>query len=791
MEDLAQLRQLVEEPVSDEQRQFNALSHDKKLARFNTLVQKSQVYSQIMLENILENTLNKKQQRADPEPEKKKQRRGKGTKKEGDVLAMLGQASQLTKDTRNAIEQSQTNHTQAQPRLISGGTMKDYQLDGLEWLTTLYENGLNGILADEMGLGKTLQCIAFIAFLIEHGITGPFLVVAPLSTVSNWINEFARFAPSVKTVKYVGSKGARASLTKLGSYNVVVTSYEVLIRDFAKLNRVKDWKFLIVDEGHRLKNFECLLIKMLKKLNVTNRLLITGTPLQNNLSELWSLLNFILPDIFHDLELFEQWFNFSELKNLSQEQTNEDDKRLIELNIQELLVHNLHTILKPFILRRLKKDVMKDIPPKKEYLIHIPMSNLQKKLYNDALNRNLVKGLVEVFLKEYVLHNHPDKFTKEDMPVVDSYLELLGTITVSKRQREVESYEELDELVGLLVGDSDPESEPEVVEIDDEADDTQLGILRGAYLRVFREIKNLAMRNSLMLMRLICESPYIYYEPFFDHTNDTNTQFMRLLERNSPKFVVLGQLLDNLLPFGHRVLIFSQFNKMLDLVQDWLDYNDIGMCRLDGSTSQEEREVMIKEFNPAKSKKKVFLLSTRAGGLGINLVGADTVIILDNDWNPQMDLQAIDRVHRIGQTKPVKVFRFVMKHSIEEMLISKSADKRFLEKLVIQMGEFRFSKMKKIIDTNDFSSIRSLLHETQQVLVSRDHKDRDVTGDFLDQEEVTYITDEEMVELTLRDPQCYASTRNDFENITVFESVNNMEKAEKSMEEKKPTNPHK
>ncbi|RLV87107.1 putative ATP-dependent helicase IRC5 [Meyerozyma sp. JA9] len=747
------LRSLVEpQAVSEEQRQFNKLSKDRKLDRLNTLISKSQIYANIIADNIIDNTSKKKRARNESPQPAKAQKTASGKR---DILSML---------------KNPKPETTFQPSLITGGTMKDYQLDGLEWLSTLYENGLNGILADEMGLGKTLQCIAFLSYLISNGVTGPFLVVVPLSTLSGWFNEVQRFAPSMKVLKYTGTKQERQKIKLNSDYNLILTSYEISIRDFTKLNSVS-WKYLIVDEGHRLKNSKSLLIKVLKKLDVQNRLLITGTPLQNNLNELWSLLNFILPDVFHDLELFQQWFNFDELTTMKDDEDDDETRRLIELNIQENLIHNLHTILKPFILRRVKKDVIMNLPPKKEYLIHIPLTSLQKKLYKDGLENNLDRSIVEVNLKEYLFYNHSSVFKyPRDEPEIDAYLQkAYDDQNLEERQKDYSFVEE--ESDEEFERKSPRKSKPKSARMT-----RKQKIIDECFHKITKHTRNLSLQNTVVQLRSICNSPYTFYEPF--PLNETKTSiFMEVFYKNSAKIQVLDQLINELLP-DHKLLIFSQFTKMLDLLHDWLDFKNIRFCRLDGSTSHEDRETQIDQFNTDKSKK-VFLLSTRAGGLGINLTAADTVVLFDNDWNPQVDLQAIDRVHRIGQKKPVKIYRFLIKNSVEEILISKSYSKRFLEKLVIQMGQFEFNKFSKLLDNTEETSklsLKNLLEVSKNFQFSGETE----KGSFqvcygLDAKpESAVLTETELSELNDRSLACY-ETEKDYPNITVYETTNNMD----------------
>lgn len=747
------LRLLVEpQAVSEEQRQFNKLSKDRKLDRLNTLILKSQIYANIIADNIIDNTSKKKRARNESPQPAKAQKTASGKR---DILSML---------------KNPKPETTFQPSLITGGTMKDYQLDGLEWLLTLYENGLNGILADEMGLGKTLQCIAFLSYLISNGVTGPFLVVVPLSTLSGWFNEVQRFAPSMKVLKYTGTKQERQKIKLNSDYNLILTSYEISIRDFTKLNSVS-WKYLIVDEGHRLKNSECLLIKVLKKLDVQNRLLITGTPLQNNLNELWSLLNFILPDVFHDLELFQQWFNFDELTTMKDDEDDDETRRLIELNIQENLIHNLHTILKPFILRRVKKDVIMNLPPKKEYLIHIPLTLLQKKLYKDGLENNLDRSIVEVNLKEYLFYNYSSVFKyPRDEPEIDAYLQkAYDDQNLEERQKDYSFVEE--ESDEEFERKSPRKSKPKSARMT-----RKQKIIDECFHKITKHTRNLSLQNTVVQLRSICNSPYTFYEPF--PLNETKTSmFMEVFYKNSAKIQVLDQLINELLP-DHKLLIFSQFTKMLDLLHDWLDFKNIRFCRLDGSTSHEDRETQIDQFNTDKSKK-VFLLSTRAGGLGINLTAADTVVLFDNDWNPQVDLQAIDRVHRIGQKKPVKIYRFLIKNSVEEILISKSYSKRFLEKLVIQMGQFEFNKFLKLLDNTEETSklsLKNLLEVSKnfQFLGETEKGSFQVCYGLDAKPELAVLTETELSELNDRSLACY-ETEKDYPNITVYETTNNMD----------------
>jgi ATP-dependent DNA helicase len=498
-----------------------------------------------------------------------------------------------------------------QPKILDGGTMRHYQLVGMNWLISLYENGVSGILADEMGLGKTIQTISLLAHLYEKNIKGPFLIVAPLSTLSNWKNEVARFAPKISAILYHGSKQDRARMRavevpkltkKVPELSILITSYEISMKDARYLRRIP-FKYLIVDEAHRLKNFNCKLTRDLKTYTSENRLLLTGTPLQNNLTELWSLLNFLIPDLFDDLDNFRKWFDFTDK---SEDRTLDEEK--------PKLINKLHNILRPFILRRLKNDVELDLPTKKEYLMFAPMVPIQREYYQAIKDKDL-------------------------SPILE-------------RCEDSES------------------------------------------------ARSTRLVNILMQLRKVCNHPYLITE-FQSNANETvdqaNKRFISECVSNCGKFKLLHTMLLKLKERGHKVLIFSLMTRMLDVLEDYLEVLDVKYCRLDGSVQQVVREERIKQFNE-DPEVFCFLLSTRAGGLGINLTAADTVIIYDSDWNPQIDLQAQDRCHRIGQTKPVRVFRLLTTNSVERKIWQTAQKKLQLEKLIIHKGNFKgaASKGKKI-----------------------------------------------------------------------------------------------
>ncbi|GMM36473.1 hypothetical protein DASC09_037980 [Saccharomycopsis crataegensis] len=421
------------------QKEFDDMDDNEKLTRLHALVEQSKKFSQYMADRLLESALEKqrKEKEEEEEEESKKESTNKGENNDVEQDNTISRRTrrgnrgrsrkkplQMYKDDKEILNETKITKQQItsaqkvsrdQPKLVTGAVMRDYQLEGLEWLVTLYKNGLNGILADEMGLGKTIQSLSLLAYLYENGNKGPFLIACPLSTVGNWIKEIEKFIPSVPHISYVGTKETREEIRKKyftkqkrNNIGIVVTSYEMIIKDFRSLNRFT-WKFLIVDEGHRLKNVNSKLIRELKKLDTNNRLLLTGTPLQNNLDELWSLLNFILPDIFSNIELFHSWFDFSNLDG-------DNNSEAINAEIQKSLIDNLHTILQPFLLRRLKKLVVKSLPPKREYIVYNSLTDRQTKLYQAALTKNLKSYLVESCFYEFMeVNGYSKRFSKEEL----------------------------------------------------------------------------------------------------------------------------------------------------------------------------------------------------------------------------------------------------------------------------------------------------------------------------------------------------------------------------------------
>jgi len=486
-----------------------------------------------------------------------------------------------------------------QPSLLVGGKLKEYQIKGLEWMVSLHNNNLNGILADEMGLGKTIQTIALVSYLMEHKkLNGPYLIIVPLSTISNWMMEFDKWAPAVIKMPYKGSPNARRLVLpqlKSGKFNVLITTYEYVMKDKANLSKIR-WKYMIIDEGHRMKNQHCKLTQILNTYYCApHRLLLTGTPLQNKLPELWALLNFLLPSIFKSCANFEQWFNAPFAM------TGEK----VELNNEEtlLIIRRLHKVLRPFLLRRLKKEVESQLPEKIEYVLKCDMSALQRLLYRHMKSK------------------------------------------------------------GVLLTD---------------------GSEKGKNGKGGARI----LMNTIMQLRKICNHPFIFQQIEEAITKTRGQMAEHDLYRSAGKFELLDRILPKLQSTGHKVLLFCQMTSLMSIMEDYLYYRSFKYLRLDGTTKSEDRGELLNVFNNPNSDIFVFILSTRAGGLGLNLQTADTVIIFDSDWNPHQDLQAQDRAHRIGQKNEVRVLRLMTVNSVEERILAAARYKLNVDEKVIQAGMF-------------------------------------------------------------------------------------------------------
>ncbi|XP_047674125.1 probable global transcription activator SNF2L2 isoform X2 [Tachysurus fulvidraco] len=512
-------------------------------------------------------------------------------------------AGQTSLQSYYGVAHAVIEKVEKQSSLLINGTLKQYQIQGLEWMVSLYNNNLNGILADEMGLGKTIQTIALITYLMEYKrLNGPYLIIVPLSTLSNWVYELDKWAPSIVKIAYKGMPSMRRSLVpqlRSGKFNVLITTYEYIIKDKQILAKIR-WKYMIVDEGHRMKNHHCKLTQVLNTHYVApRRLLLTGTPLQNKLPELWALLNFLLPTIFKSCSTFEQWFNAPFAMTGERVDLNEEETILI--------IRRLHKVLRPFLLRRLKKEVESQLPEKVEYVIKCDMSAIQKVLYRHMQAK------------------------------------------------------------GILLTDGS------------EKDKKGKG---GAK----------TLMNTIMQLKKICNHPYMFQhieESFAEHLGFPNGIINGPdLYRASGKFELLDRILPKLQVTNHRVLLFCQMTSLMTIMEDYFSYRNFLYLRLDGTTKSEDRAALLKKFNDEGSQYFIFLLSTRAGGLGLNLQAADTVVIFDSDWNPHQDLQAQDRAHRIGQQNEVRVLRLCTVNSVEEKILAAAKYKLNVDQKVIQAGMF-------------------------------------------------------------------------------------------------------
>lgn len=626
-----------------------------------------------------------------------------------------------------------------QPKLVVGGTMRSYQLEGLEWMLSLYENGINGILADEMGLGKTIQTIAMLAHLWENKSYGPFLIAAPLSTTSNWVAEFEKWTPSMPVMLYHGDKKERERLRKTRLRNpgtdqfpIMVTSYEICMNDRKYLTSF-GWQFIIIDEGHRIKNLDCRLIRELQQFQSANRLLITGTPLQNNLTELWSLLHFLLPTVFDKLSTFESWFDFSGLKD------KDSYEQLLSEERQQYLVKSLHAVLKPFLLRRVKTDVESLMPKKREYVLYAPLTTMQRDLYQAILDGTSRSYLEDKAVERLsiglssragtplsIRSNNGGRKRKAlsgaDTPSKSIKTSRAGTpasvASTKSRGRPKRNYEELSDSEYFANLDKEEASSEPEQELDSEDEDERI---RAATFEIAkRQLMQKKLGNPIMQLRLCCNSPYNFFNPFLKAETEGAETFASEIEPDetlvstSGKMLLLDTLLPELIKRGHKVLIFSQFTTTLDLLGQYLDLRSWPHARIDGSVAQTDRQAQILAFNKTgvKNATNIFILSTRAGGQGINLAAADTVILFDSDWNPQQDLQAMDRAHRIGQTRNVIVYRFATRNTVEQKLLESAEAKRRLEKLVIRKGGVRNDKSRGQEKEQEVEELQKLLRRS-------------------------------------------------------------------------------
>ncbi|KAJ5172933.1 hypothetical protein N7492_005526 [Penicillium capsulatum] len=519
---------------------------------------------------------------------------------------------------------------ETQPEIVTGGELMEYQLEGVNWLYYKFIRQQNAILADDMGLGKTIQVIGFIATLMEKHQCWPFLVVAPNATVPNWRREIKMWAPSMRVVTFFGSAFSRQMANDYEMFpehdnnlrcHVVIASYESMIDSDTKtvLSKVR-WAGLIVDEGQRLKNDESQLYDRLRRMKFDFKALLTGTPLQNNIRELFNLIQFLDPN----------------------KKASDLEKEYGELNSAN--IRTLHEMIRPFFLRRTKAEALPFLPPMLQIILPVTMSVVQKKLYKSILGKN--PKLIQAICKKKTGH-------------------------LKKTERH-------------------------------------------------------NLNNILVQLRKCLCHPFIYNKDIEEQTHDPVMAFNNLVEA-SGKLQLLRMMLPKLRERGHRVLLFSQFLENLNIVEDFLTGLDIKYCRIDGGIAASQKQQQIDQFNAPNSPFFVFLLSTRSGGVGINLATADTVIIMDPDFNPKQDMQALSRAHRIGQKNTVLVFHLTTRGSVEEKIMQKGKKKLALDHVLIERME----------DDEDEEGLESILQHGAQALFDGDdsadtHYDSESIDKFLD-----------------------------------------------------------
>lgn len=742
----------------------------------------------------------------------------------------------------------------AQPKMLQA-QLKEYQLKGLNWLVNLYEQGINGILADEMGLGKTVQSISVMAYLAEkHDIWGPFLVIAPSSTLHNWQQEITRFVPDLKCLPYWGNAKDRKVLRKYwdrkhitytrdSPFHVLITSYQLVVQDTQYFQKIR-WQYMILDEAQAIKSSSSSRWKALLNFHCRNRLLLTGTPIQNSMQELWALLHFIMPSLFDSHDEFSDWFS-KDIESHAQSHT--------KLNEEQL--GRLHKILRPFMLRRVKKHVQKELGDKIEEDVYCSLTHRQRAYYGNLRSRISIMDLIEkaavgddhdtATLMNLVMQfrkvcNHPDLFERAETrspfsmthyAECASFLREGYNVNVGYSTRNLIEYDlpRLLDTPEARVDVAGPGNEkagfknkylahlmniwsPENIHArsagmgafswlrfanvsagevyqashtgpaeraislhgktsqlarlpaiyDDEAENAYtpahalfniverndrrplaeltgehrlkdlLNISKtkfeeqglhlieacarpaasappiqiccsnqGARIEKENTIFNVPLRKALYGLSERDEAALIEYKvdpafypvhdmlppPLSENTRYTRIQVpsMRRFVTDSGKLAKLDQLLRDLKEGGHRVLLYFQMTRMIDLMEEYLTYRNYKYLRLDGSTKLEDRRDTVHDFQ-TRPDIFIFLLSTRAGGLGINLTAADTVIFYDSDWNPTIDSQAMDRAHRLGQTRQVTVYRMITRGTIEERIRKRALQKEEVQRVVIAGG---------------------------------------------------------------------------------------------------------
>lgn len=711
------------------------------------------------------------------------------------------------------------------------GTLREYQHEGLDWLADLYAKGRSGILADEMGLGKTIQSISLLAHLAEvHEVWGPHLIVVPTSVMLNWEMEFKKFLPGFKILTYYGNqeerKQKRRGWMADDSFNVCITSYQLVLQDANSFKR-RRWHYMILDEAHNIKNFRSERWQTMMTFNTRARLLLTGTPLQNNLTELWSLLFFLHygqdsegeDDAFAGLKEWSEWFKrpVESILEHGRQVLDEEDREQVA---------KLHKVIRPFLLRRLKRDVEKQMPLKYEHVEICRLSKRQRQLYDGFMSRAQTKetlasgnylSIINALMQLRKVCNHPDLFetrpintsfampksvaaefeirdllvrrkmsldARNDLdldflrlvPISDESMSMIEVIATSKRHA-CDQFKSLrdsqarrvprgwvwhgENRRGVLASLENVGRKARLQEIDRTMYHEAYrhhqhpiygrGLLEKLMLKTTRSrlaslannrsssgwmidslvepldlVHSITSRSSQMepfVQKFACITPAVVAtdlnlttvteagavalrqqsqstgssDPFHLARMKLSIAFpdKRLLQYDCGKLQRLDKLLRQLQAGGHRALIFTQMTKVLDILEQFLNIHGHRYLRLDGATKIEQRQILTDRFNN-DDRILAFILSSRSGGLGINLTGADTVIFYDLDWNPAMDKQCTDRAHRIGQTRDVHIYRFVSEHTIESNILRKANQKQLLDDVVIQEGEFTTDYMNKL-----------------------------------------------------------------------------------------------
>jgi len=771
------------------------------------------------------------------------------------------------------------------PHLLRG-TLREYQHDGLDWLANMYDSETNGILADEMGLGKTIQTISLLAYIaMNRGIWGPHLVVVPTSVMLNWEMEFRKFLPGFKILTYYGDinerKRKRMGWRNMGKdmYNVVITSYQLILQDAAAF-KMRPWHYLVLDEAHNIKNFKSQRWQTMLTLRTERRLLLTGTPLQNNIDELWSLLYFLMPAGFAGEGRIASLEEFTLALKDPTKQILDQGRQKLDAEAQKV-VSRLHEVLRPYLLRRLKAEVEKQMPGKYEHVVYCKLSKRQRQLYDGFMGRATTKeilssgnymSIINCLMSLRKVCNHPDLFetraivTSMAMPrsvpaqyeikdllvrkrlqcsedgkvnlvalnlvfahreqtqlgharrvhhiratrpledlverqtrriskVTDpSSSSLQSTLAAMARREQAAVRDHLQHCLHLTrtrtqfmpvygadvisavtvdwhaytfgarrLGFEVPKNrslqpqrqlypsamayqhpqmmysaqpEPETITIRNYRGD--LGFREPRSIAASLEWNNQQITHFFgmvptleeraeafkpLVTRFTCVTPAVAadevaqislsqrgvdlirssslassdYDPFHESRIRQSIAFpdKRLLQYDCGKLQRLATLLRDLQAGGHRALIFTQMTKVLDVLEQFLNIHGHRYLRLDGSTKVEQRQILTDRFN-SDTSILAFILSSRSGGLGINLTGADTVIFYDLDWNPAMDKQCQDRAHRIGQTRDVHIYKFVSEYTIEANILRKSNQKRLLDDVIIQKGDFTTDAFNKV-----------------------------------------------------------------------------------------------